>query len=601
MTSQKFTKISSNVQPKRPPAPSQQHPDEKNAKIKTKSLFDRLGIRQKISLGSAVAIGLVAVSALVGRFLEISYEAQIRQQFAANLEKAELLMSLNSAVWQVKNKEAGLIPLVKKPQTFKEESSALQEDLAGISQIIEYLNAKAVDENFKTSERETDEELKNLTRDYASAIATYSQQIEALLKQVYPNTLKTSRREEAEQLLLKFASSQTALKLNELAKNAETLKIQIKTNAYQELKAYQAVQTWGTVLMVGSLVLAVAIAAAIVSRTSKAIATPLEATTKIAQRVTDESNFDLQAPVMTSDEIGQLTIAVNHLIQRVAQYTDELENAAFKAETANRAKSAFLANMSHELRTPLNAIIGYSEMLQEEIEDLGADDLIPDLEKIQSAGKHLLGTISDILDISKIEAGQVTLYMESIDIANLVKDVAGTVQPLVEKNRNTLQVECTPDIGIMYSDLTKVRQVLLNLLSNAAKFTEGGTITVTVNRTRGKRNSKKSQPHSPSKTQEQAENFPSLNQSNLASESAPSSIVFRVTDTGIGMSPEQMQQIFQPFAQADVSTTRKYGGTGLGLTISQRLCEILGGKISVESELGKGSSFQVRLPERLKM
>ncbi|HIK28666.1 MAG: ATP-binding protein [Oscillatoriaceae bacterium SKW80] len=579
MTSQKFTKIYSNSQPKRSPAPSQQQLDDKNTKSKTKSLFARLGIRQKISLGSAVAIGIVAVSTIIGSFVENAYEARISQELVANLEKAELLMSLKSAVLQVINREAGLIYLENNSQIFKYEIAVLQEEIKGIIQLIEKL---AAENNIND---------KYLIGELNKLIKFAKKAKESYLKEII-NLLKQQQQKRAEKLI-KFGGSKTALNLNEIVKNAETIEIYIKTNVDQKLREYQKVQRWGTVIMVGSLLLAVASAAVIIYRTNKAIATPLEVTTKIAKRVTEESNFNLQAPVLTDDEIGQLTITVNHLIKRVAQYTEELENAAYKAEEANRAKSAFLANMSHELRTPLNAIIGYSEMLQEEIEELGADELIPDLEKIQSAGKHLLGMISDILDISKIEAGQVTLYVESIDITKLVKEVADTVQPLVEKNHNTLRVECPPDIGIMYSDLTKVRQVLLNLLSNAAKFTENGIITISVSKMRQKR--------SFLKTQEQAENISLSNQSNLVSEPAPAIISFCVTDTGIGMSLEQIQQIFQPFTQADVSTTRKYGGTGLGLTISKRLCEILGGQISVESELGKGSCFQVELPERLKM
>jgi PAS domain S-box-containing protein len=233
------------------------------------------------------------------------------------------------------------------------------------------------------------------------------------------------------------------------------------------------------------------------------------------------------------------------------------------AEAANQAKSGFLANMSHELRTPLNAIIGYSEMLQEEATDAGYADCIPDLQKIHAAGQHLLALINDILDLSKIEAGKMDLYLETFDISTVLQEVVMTVKPLVEKNANTLEVRCAEPLGMMRADLTRVRQVLLNLLSNASKFTTQGTLTLEARRD---------------------------------TMAGVAWLICRVTDTGIGMSPEQLGKLFQAFSQADASTTRQYGGTGLGLAISQRFCQMMGGVITVASVLGQGSSFTVRLP-----
>ncbi|MCK8824031.1 ATP-binding protein [Fuchsiella alkaliacetigena] len=238
----------------------------------------------------------------------------------------------------------------------------------------------------------------------------------------------------------------------------------------------------------------------------------------------------------------------------------ELKLAKEEAEAATKAKSEFLANMSHELRTPMNAIIGYSEMLFEEAEEMELEVFANDLEKIQSAGKHLLSLINDILDLSKIEAGKMELYLETFDLNEEIENVVDTVAHLVEKNNNQFQIEVEPDLGKMHSDLTKLRQILINLLSNAAKFTENGSITLRV-------------------------------------ETASSGEVsFEVEDTGIGMSKEQLAKLFEAFTQADTSTTREYGGTGLGLTISKVFCEMLGGEIEVESELGKGSIFTVKLP-----
>ncbi len=253
----------------------------------------------------------------------------------------------------------------------------------------------------------------------------------------------------------------------------------------------------------------------------------------------------------------------------------ELAEAKRAADLANAAKSSFLANMSHELRTPMNAIIGYSEMLQEEAEDLDQQGFIPDLQKIHGAGKHLLALINDILDLSKVEAGKMTLFLEEFDVAKLVTEVGATVQPLVAKNGNTLEVICPADIGVMRADVTKLRQTLFNLLSNASKFTERGVIGLRVEKVISKDARQSAGP---------------LNNDYC------SLITFKVTDTGIGMTPEQMSKLFEAFSQADASTTRKFGGTGLGLAISRKFCRLMGGDIAVASEPGKGSMFAVTLP-----
>jgi signal transduction histidine kinase/CheY-like chemotaxis protein len=249
-------------------------------------------------------------------------------------------------------------------------------------------------------------------------------------------------------------------------------------------------------------------------------------------------------------------------IQNARLYRDVAEKGR-ELEVANQLKSQFLANMSHELRTPLNAIIGVTEMLHEDARELARDDEIEPLERVLRAARHLLALINDILDLSKIEAGRIELHVESFAIAPLVDDVASTLATLAVKNRNRVVVDCPPDIGTMRADQTRVRQALLNLASNAAKFTEDGTITLRVRR--------------------------------VAEDGHPW-LTMAVSDTGIGLTREQIGRLFQEFVQADASTTRRYGGTGLGLAISRRFCQMMGGDIGVESEPARGSTFTIRLP-----
>jgi signal transduction histidine kinase/CheY-like chemotaxis protein len=241
------------------------------------------------------------------------------------------------------------------------------------------------------------------------------------------------------------------------------------------------------------------------------------------------------------------------------QANAEIREARDASEEASRAKSRFLANMSHELRTPLNAIIGYSEMLREDAAAQGQTRAIADLKRIEGAGRHLLTLINDILDLSKIEAGKMDLYLEEFDAAALIEEVRATISRSVEENGNRFEVHCAADLGRACADITRLRQIFFNLLSNAAKFTKHGTVMLEAAR-EGRW------------------------------------LVVRVRDTGIGIGAEQLAQLFQPFTQADASTTRKYGGTGLGLVLCKRYCELMGGTIDVDSEIGKGTTFTVRLP-----
>ena len=558
-----------------------QNPPQKGLK----SLFSRLGIRQKIGCGYALVIGIAILGAVTGRGVESYHKQQVREKLAIDREKAEILTNLNNTVQEVRIHQQELVSLTAKPQNFDRERSEFLTRVAQMSGILEQLQTQPPTNNPEIAKDY--ELLQQFAEVNAKTVESYFEQVQKLLANTKLSGLNPKQRQAFGQNLNNFTTGETAFKLEQFSLDSAKLAGNFRDKADEAFRAYEKAEKLGSLIIACSLLISAGIAAMLAVYTSAAIARPLEATTLIAQRVTEESNFDLQVPVTTSDEVGMLAVSLNELIQRVAEYTEDLHEAKVAAEAANRSKSAFLANMSHELRTPLNAIINYSEMLQEDAQDSGSEDFLPDLEKIQIAGKHLLDMISDILDISKIEAGHVTLYLENFDVATMIEEVMTTAQTLVEKKGNALALKTKGELGTMYADQPKVRQILLNLLSNAAKFTEKGVITIEVERIKNE----KLKPKKRNKN----------NDFNSGSSYSSQILIFRVSDTGIGMTDEQLDQIFKPFTQADASTTRKYGGTGLGLTISQRLCEILGGEISVESEDGKGSTFIVSLPERVVM
>jgi signal transduction histidine kinase len=524
-------------------------------------------IHQKIGYGYFVAIGIGFFGSLTGLVLANYYRGREVRQFHQAKQQEQLLNNYKNAIFEAQLHSANLVAVLENTQKRTQKKDELLTSFAEAQKLDTKISA------YISSKPETlaanSNTLQTLLSDYSSNFKAYIEQVEKILQKLDNNALQSEQVETVRKELLEVMNSNTVEDLDNLSNKLTRI---LRTAQEQEQDRQNDVEEARFVertIFIVSMLLSVAIAAVVAWRTSRAIAEPVITVTQVAEQVAKKSNFDLRAPITTDDEIGLLAKSLNRLIERVSERTKQLEQAKELAEAASTAKSQFLANVSHELRTPLNAVIGLSQLLQDDAADFAASpDFITDLETINSAGRHLLKLINDILDVSKIEAGKMTLYPETFDITNLINNVVLTVKPAMEKNGNTLQVDCDDNLGTMYTDQTRMQQILLNLLSNAAKFTTNGKVTLTVKHEKIK----------------------------LRQDAPLSVISFTVTDTGIGMSPSQQQQLFQPFTQGDNSTTRKYGGTGLGLAISRHFCQMMGGEIIVKSQLGVGSTFRVNLP-----
>jgi len=315
----------------------------------------------------------------------------------------------------------------------------------------------------------------------------------------------------------------------------------------------------------GVLLAASVVAFGISSRLQQVISRPILQLSQTARMVSEKRDYSVRASQQTHDEIGALIDSFNEMLAQIQKRDTELQQARDSANRANHAKSNFLSFMSHELRTPLTAIIGFSEMMLADVEAENRQEWADDLRRINDSGKYLLELINEILDLSKIEAGKMEVHLEKFEVAGLLRDVTDALRPLLDKRANQLIIESSEGLGVMQADLIKVRQCLLNLLSNANKFTNHGVVTLSATR--------------------------------VATE-GEDWLTFRVKDTGIGMSAAQMKKLFRAFSQADNSTARRYGGSGLGLALTKQFCQMLGGTVSVESEPGKGSCFTIELPAK---
>jgi signal transduction histidine kinase len=528
-------------------------------------------IHQKIGYGYFLAIGIGFFGSLTGLVIANHYRGQGIIQLGQAHRQGQLLSDYQDAVVGAQLYSSNLVAVVGEPERLAAKKAEFLQSVDRAKKlkpvIVSFIESKP--KKLASSQAS----LQALLQDYATSLDAYVGEIESILQEIDKPQVQPQEVSSVREKLLEVMRGEKAARLDQLS---QTLANILQSAQDKEQKSTEDVEETKKVerfIVILSMLVSVAIAAIVAWRTSRAIAEPVITVTQVAEQVARKSNFDLRAPITTEDEIGLLAKSLNHLIERVSVRTKQLEQAKELAEAASKAKSQFLANVSHELRTPLNAVIGLSQLLQDDAVDLGVTgDFITDLETINSAGRHLLELINDILDLSKIEAGKMTLYPETFEIATLINNVVSTVKPAVEKNGNILELDYDRELGTMYADQTRVRQVLLNLLSNAAKFTTNGKVTLAI-----KRNRKHLLPSAPL-----------------------GMITFIVADTGIGMTESQQEQLFQPFTQGDTSTTKKYGGTGLGLAISRHFCLMMGGEITVKSEPGVGTLFTVRLPLTVK-
>lgn len=540
-------------------------------------------IYQKIGYGYFLAIAIGFIGSITGLLLADIYQKQAYYQLSDAHRQAQLFNNFNTAVLNIQLQSYHLISSAEQPKIWNQDKKNINYNLTELEQLVVQIE-DFIDQNPRWLVAESTV-VKSFFITYKDSLKTYIKTVNTL-KQISPNLSSNSKNQEVYESL-KLLSNQQSIKSLALENLNNQLKDWLKEAQKQEKiseLSMKNARNLQNLIIVISAFLSVLISIFAAIKTTNSITQPLSLTQQVAEQVAQESNYNLRVPFQTDiHEIYSLANSVNCLIEQVDQRTQQLEQSKDLAESANLAKSQFLANMSHELRTPLNAILGYSEMLAEDAKDLGQDEFVTDLEMINTAGKHLLSLINDILDLSKIEAGRMELYLETFDLKDLIESVVYTVKPLVNQNGNILTLNYDSTLNIIYSDSTKIRQILFNLLSNAAKFTQQGQIILTI-------------------TCEKI-NLPTeaSNPEDLTSNSVQHyQINFYIQDTGIGIPEEQQKYVFETFIQGDNSTARRYGGTGLGLAISRHFCKMMGGDLQLlKSQVGYGSTFNASLRSSL--
>ena len=537
-----------------------------------KPLFG-LGIRKKIAYGYILAIGIAACGAITSRLVDVT--AEQAEEIAEDIaESAKLLQKLEATLLEVHHLPHRMAFLTSQPEEFGRKATRLSNCIRTLKRLLDLIQpcSDLTDQACDHGQLATNTQLQEWLKDHRGTIRIYSDQIMVLLQDVEPNDWDTTQAEALRQSLINFSSSDVSQSFGLLSDELLPIFPVFEAAFNQAYKTYEEAEALEGDILLLSLLISTLIAAVLAIVTSRAIAYPLEISTRIAQQVTETSDFSLRAPVITEDEVGQLTMALNHLIQRVSEYTHALQAAKESAEAANRAKSEFLSKMSHEFRTPLNAILGFTQVMGNDPSlSLEQQDQI---ETISRSGEHLLVLINDVLEMAKIEAGQITLHESNFDLHRLLKSLQEMLQFRAQSKGLLLNFDCAADIPkYLRADEGKLRQVLINLLGNAIKFTSEGSVTLRVmmKSQESEVRSQETQPSTPPPT--------------------PYTLSFEITDTGPGIAPEEIETLFDAFVQTSTGQ-KSQEGTGLGLAISRQFVSLMGGNIRVDSALGQGTTFR---------